>query len=85
MSFTNQTKEEAFTRSGGQCECRKLCPHHTLYVDLVDGERTPVEGRCQNMLRNGWDVRHITAVALGGDDSLLNCVVLCPQCYRADL
>ena len=73
MAFSESIKDQAYKRSGGQCECTRSHSgpsgsHH--------------EGRCTaKFARNGsWDAHHIIDVVNGGDDSLLNCEVLCIPC-----
>lgn len=77
MAFTQKTKDEAFKRSGGRCECTRQhsgegsAPHHG--------------GRCPNIFtKDGgeWEAHHKTAVSSGGDDTLSNCEVLCIKCHQ---
>jgi len=76
MAFTESTKDTAYKRSGGRCECtrqhsgRTDAPHHG--------------GRCFiTFPRNGnWQAHHKTAVSAGGSDSLSNCEVLCTKCHE---
>jgi 5-methylcytosine-specific restriction protein A len=72
MAFSQATKDAAFTRAGGQCECRRMsCTvHRTTY-------------RCTTRLTSGrWHAHHRTAVASGGDDTLSNCEALCIPCHE---
>lgn len=75
MAFTEQTKDEAYKRSGGRCECDREhpwvqgAPHH--------GGRCPTK-----VTRHGAEYHHKTAVASGGSDYLSNCQVLCLTCHR---
>jgi len=76
MIFSVETKDAAYKRSGGRCECTRQhayinnAPHHV--------------GRCPNRFppNGNWEARHTLASASGGDDSLSNCEVLCPKCYQ---
>lgn len=76
MAFSETTKDAAYKRSGGRCECTRKhsgisdAPHHG--------------GRCPNTFaRHGrWEAHHKTAVTSGGDDSLSNCEVLCVKCHQ---
>ncbi|MDR3667474.1 MAG: HNH endonuclease [Ignavibacteriaceae bacterium] len=69
MAFSQETKDKAYIRAGGKCECtRKVCSHHT--------------GRCNARLANDWHAHHITAVASDGPDSLSNCEALCIKCHK---
>ena len=75
MAFSESVKDQAFTRSGGRCECNRQhldldAPHH--------------DGRCPNTFtRHGgqWEAHHIVSVSAGGSDSLSNCEVLCLACH----
>jgi 5-methylcytosine-specific restriction enzyme A len=71
MAFSEATKQAAFTRAGGQCECRRLsCNVHATM-------------RCTTKLTAGrWHAHHVTAVASGGSDSLSNCQALCIPCHE---
>ena len=69
MAFSQATKEAAWRRAGGRCECRRrTCSHHV--------------GRCNAVLRGGWHAHHRVAVASGGSDALSNCEALCVRCHR---
>jgi 5-methylcytosine-specific restriction endonuclease McrA len=68
MAFSQQTKEAAYRRAGGRCECtRTMCGH---------------SGRCNADLRYGWDAHHRHAQAAGGGDDLGNCEALCTACHK---
>jgi 5-methylcytosine-specific restriction endonuclease McrA len=71
MAFSQETKQAAFIRAGGQCECRRLlCTEHTTV-------------RCTTKLTAGhWHAHHKTAVASGGSDALSNCEALCIPCHE---
>jgi len=71
MAFSQETKQAAFIRAGGQCECRRLsCTEHTSI-------------RCTTKLTAGrWHAHHKTAEASGGSDSLSNCEALCIPCHE---
>lgn len=75
MAFSDETKDQAYKRSGGRCECTRQhtgmsAPHHG--------------GRCtKTFARHGdWQAHHKVAVASGGSDALSNCEVLCTQCHQ---
>jgi 5-methylcytosine-specific restriction endonuclease McrA len=71
MAFSQETKNAAFHRAGGQCECSRMsCTvHRTL--------------RCTTRLTAGrWHAHHKTAVAAGGSDNLSNCEALCIPCHE---
>jgi 5-methylcytosine-specific restriction endonuclease McrA len=68
--FSKPTKREALRRSGLICE--------------AVGERygLPENTRCQNNLGAGVQYDHAVPDALGGDNSLQNCLAVCPKCHR---
>lgn len=68
--FSKPTKREALRRSGLICE--------------AIGERygLPDGVRCQNGLGAGVQYDHAVPDALGGDNSLENCLAVCPKCHR---
>ena len=76
MAFSVKTKDVAYIRSGGRCECtrqhigRNDAPHH--------GGRCPTK-----FTRYGsWEAHHKIAVSSGGSDNLSNCEVLCTKCHQ---
>jgi len=70
VAFSDSTKDEAFKKSGGQCQCRREeCPEKH-YV------RCPT-----SVTRYEARYHHIVAVAAGGNDGMSNCAVLCIPCY----
>lgn len=73
MAFSEATKDAAFKRSGGRCECTRQHGSHP-------------RGRCTaTFTRHGnWQAHHITAVSSGGPDTLSNCEVLCVKCHEPD-
>jgi hypothetical protein len=68
-AFSEATKDQAYRRSGGHCECwQETCPK---------GHK----GRCPaGLTRHGAHYHHVTAEAVGGSNGLSNCQVLCPAC-----
>ena len=71
MAFDESTKDAAFKRSRGQCECRWMrCPQSH-------------KGRCTSKVtRQGAHYRHRAAPAIGESDVVTNCEVLCLPCYE---
>jgi 5-methylcytosine-specific restriction endonuclease McrA len=71
MAFPEAVKDRAFSRSYGQCECKRSgCPR-------------PHVGRCPTKLSpHGAEYHHIIAEAEGGSNELFNCEVLCDACYE---
>lgn len=63
--FTKSTMREALTRSKGLCEGL-----------LADGTRCNV-----NLWQKARHFDHIIPDAIGGDNSLTNCAVLCVPCH----
>ncbi|MDD5589384.1 MAG: HNH endonuclease [Candidatus Nanoarchaeia archaeon] len=75
MAFSEETKNQAFTRSHGRCECTRehkgrKAPHHG--------------GQCElTFSRHGnWHAHHKTAEDSGGDNLLSNCEALCIPCHH---
>ena len=70
MAFSEDTKNAAWRRAGGKCECtRSVCSHHA--------------GRCNESLTAGnWHAHHKTAEIIGGSDNLSNCEALCIRCHK---
>jgi len=80
MAFSDEVVEQAWTRAGGKCECRRTTHEHT--------------GRCNKTLSwenhgcaNGgwgaWEAHHRVSVDSGGSDTLSNCEILCCDCHQA--
>jgi len=71
MAFSEATKNAAFIRAGGQCECvRMTCTVHRSY-------------RCTtNLVAGRWHAHHKVAAAIGGTDTLSNCEALCIPCHE---
>ncbi len=75
MEFSEKVLREAFSRSGGRCECRRASHLH--------GDQ-----RCPRTLSwalhgkdpEGWAAHHISAEA---SDTAGNCEILCFSCLRA--
>jgi 5-methylcytosine-specific restriction endonuclease McrA len=76
MAFSDSVVNDAFVRSGGQCECTRLCLEHAL------------KGRCPRRLApfgrlfGLWQAHHIVSQEAGGADSLSNCQLLCTECHQ---
>jgi 5-methylcytosine-specific restriction endonuclease McrA len=72
MAFSEETKQAAFQRAGGKCECRRLScrVHSTVYCGVI-------------LARGQWHAHHKTAVAAGGQDTLSNCEILCIPCHKS--
>jgi hypothetical protein len=68
MAFSQQTKDAAYRRAGGRCECTRSSHSHW--------------GRCNADLSRGWHAHHKTAQAAGGSDDLGNCEALCITCHE---
>ncbi len=85
MSFSENTKYQAYKRANGQCECiRKKCSHvdrcpkrcnissNDIFIYSLRNEEIPYPG---------FEFHHKTAKSEGGDDSLSNCEFLCKECH----
>gem|GEM_PF-629399 len=68
--FTRKTKQEALKRSGVRCEAAG-----TRY-GFEEGQR------CNCSLSLGVQYDHAVPDALGGDNSLENCLAICVQCHK---
>lgn len=66
--FTAKTKEAAFERSGGICECHRI-PGMVACGLPLKGQPTFYE--------------HIIQCEIGGDNSLDNCAALTKTCWRS--
>jgi 5-methylcytosine-specific restriction endonuclease McrA len=70
MAFSESTKDAAFRRSGGQCECRRSSHGHWT-------------GRCSTKItRHGAEYHHVVSQDAGGSDGLENCEALCVSCHQ---
>lgn len=68
MAFPKETKNEAYFRAKGKCECKRAdCGH---------------KGRCDKGLASGWHAHHVTSEKAGGSDGLSNCEALCIPCHQ---
>ena len=71
MAFSEDTKQAAYERAGGRCEClRQSCSAHPA-------------GRCGRLLMAGWHAHHVRAPSEGGSDEPDNCEALCIPCHEA--
>ena len=75
MAFSDPVISDAWKRSGGRCECKRVTHDHPY-------------GRCPNTLvwgrrgqdrSDGWEAHHRAA---GGGDTLSNCEILCTPCHE---
>lgn len=71
MAFSVDTKDQAYRRAGGRCECERFhSPHWGSRCSATFG-------------RSGaWHAHHKTAASVGGHDGLSNCEVLCLACHE---
>ena len=77
MAFTDEVVAQAFTRSGGRCECsRAACPHSGRCA------KTFAKGDRARSDETGWQANHRTASSVREDDSLSNCEILCVPCHK---
>jgi len=75
MAFPQSVVDEAWRRSGGNCECRRS-NHNHLYVRC--NKQLVYENRGKTGQRGCWEAHHITA---GGPDVASNCEILCCECH----
>lgn len=75
MKFSKTTKDKAYKRSGGQCECERGDGLHP-------GHRCP-----ERLKRHGEKINfnHLHADRLGGADEPSNCEVICRRCHKRTL
>ena len=67
MAFREDTKQAAYERAGGRCEClRQSCSAH-------------YGGRCGRLLMAGWHAHHVQVPSEGGSDELDNCAAQRPR------
>ena len=75
MAFPISVVDQAWDRSGGQCECiRKEHEHkggrcNQELFKVAQGKETPL----------GWEANHKSA---GGPDTVSNCEILCQDCHK---
>lgn len=74
MSFSDSVVDQAWTRSGGRCECTLTGHGHSERCghELLRDRRGAEPSYC-------WEAHKKVA---GGDDSLDNCEILCHQCCK---
>jgi 5-methylcytosine-specific restriction endonuclease McrA len=71
--FSEDTKNAAFSRAGGRCQCTRRGHGHDAR-------------RCNAPLTrygDGAHFHHITAESAGGSNTLSNCEALCVKCHKA--
>ena len=73
MAFSDETKEQAFSKAGGKCEASG-CGKQLVYKN---------NGR--DVGKGSWEAHHRTSVASGGSDTVSNCKVLCWDCHKKTL
>jgi len=75
MAFSEKVLKEAFSRSGGRCECRRPSHKH-------GDQRCPRElsWHLHGKEPEGWQAHLLAA---DGPETAVNCEVLCYSCYRA--
>ena len=75
MAFNSTVVQEAWNRSGGTCECRRV-NHKHLYVRC--NKQLVWKNRGSTDQRGCWEAHHVVA---GGDDIVSNCEILCCDCH----
>lgn len=80
MTFSNLIVKTAWERCRGNCECTDTQHSHS--------------GRCRHPLMwfrrginidGGWEAQHITPIEEGGTDGMINCKIVCIDCYQGQL
>lgn len=69
MAFDQNTRDQAYRRAGGLCECRMSTCNHRL-------------GRCFVSLGYDWELHHAHSQAAGGSDGLSNGIAMCIACHK---
>jgi len=75
MAFSDETINQAWTRSQGRCECTRTTHDHSLF-------RCPKQLYISARGREGpgaWEAHHTDNT---GGDSLSNCEILCWSCHK---
>ena len=67
MAFSEYVKIQAWKRANGRCE---KCNKQLVWANHNEGER------------GAWEAHHKTSVAVGGQDVLSNCKILCLECHK---
>jgi hypothetical protein len=71
MAFSQATKDAAYRRAGGKCECTMaVCSKHRS------------GSRCNADLSRGWHAHHKHTLSGGGGDELSNCLAMCIACHE---
>jgi len=78
MAFAENVLEQAWKRSGGKCECRRWTHNHNV---VRCGQPLVFFNRGQEA-QGRWEPHRIDRK---GDDSLVNCEILCWDCYKRSL
>lgn len=74
MAFADSTKDDAYTRSRGRCQCKRR--GHTKHYS---GRRCPT--KVSRRGARGAEFHHIQWASRNGKDRLSNCRVLCTTCH----
>lgn len=77
MPFPENVVKEAWTRSGGKCECKRTNHGHSGRCN-----RTLLYGSRGSETSYGWEAHHIVAEDSGGLNTLSNCEILCMDCHK---
>ncbi len=74
MAFSESVIDQAWTRSGGACECKSTShghgsPHGKQLVKRNPGREGP----------GAWEAHHLNS---NGPDTLGNCAIYCWDCHK---
>jgi hypothetical protein len=80
MPFSNLIVKDAWERCRGYCECtsaehghQRRCRHPLTWL------------RSSINIDGGWEAQHITPIEEGGTDEMINCRIVCIECYQSQL
>jgi hypothetical protein len=74
--FPDDVVEQAWARSGGNCECSRVTHWHVRKCNKVLSKHF----RGDRDSEYCWEAHHISA---SGGDTLSNCEILCCKCHYA--
>ena len=74
MAFSDDVIKQAWARSGGRCECKRITHEHQYRcLNLLNISARGKEGL------GAWEAHHTNSA---GGDSLSNCEILCWSCHK---
>ena len=80
MPFSDFIVKEAWERCKKYCECTSPNHGHSRRC------RLPLEWFRRGInIPGGWEAQHITPIEEGGTDEMINCKIVCIECYQSQL